>query len=248
MLCTLLTDFGGHYPAALKGAMYCEVPDLLIVDIAHNLVAGDWRAAAFIARTVCFNYPLGTLHFIAIDSSIGKGFWVAGCQEQIFILPQGAGLQMITQGKTLDFLRIIPEPTEISPSFAAKAYFVAFLRYFCTTKSAAMVGTEAKPYENLPGLHPHISEREIRGSVIFIDTHGNAITNIPSIALMGRRFEIWAGIERLTRLYAHYGERNAGEAIAIANESGLLEIAVIYGNASQLLGLKVDSAIIVKFI
>jgi hypothetical protein len=99
-----------------------------------------------------------------------------------------------------------------------------------------------------------IEKSVINGSVIFIDSYGNAITNITHEIFesvgKGRVFEILVQsnhykITRINRFYNDTTEQ--AELLAIFNSSGLLEISMFRANVSQLLSLSINSIVRVKF-
>ena len=100
---------------------------------------------------------------------------------------------------------------------------------------------------------PVIHKDQIDGQVIFIDSYRNAITNIPKteFARIGtnRTFEITIKSNRY-KIYGisnTYLESDPGELLAIFNTAGLLEIAIVQGNAAELLGLEPGTPIKIRF-
>ena len=93
----------------------------------------------------------------------------------------------------------------------------------------------------------------IRGTVVYIDEFGNAITNITRSLFESqrgeRRFEINARRQQyvISTLHQRYNETEEGNLIALFNTSGLLEIALNRGNASRLLGLKQNDTVRIDF-
>ena len=106
---------------------------------------------------------------------------------------------------------------------------------------------------------PLVESNLIRGMIIYIDSYGNAITNI-TIDLFkqignGRDFTIMLprskyNISELSRNYADVPE---GEPLALFSSSGNLQIAInkgvesMGGGANKLLGLKLNDIIQVEF-
>lgn len=100
---------------------------------------------------------------------------------------------------------------------------------------------------------PTTDANTIRGSIIYIDSFGNAIMNIRKDFFenehKNREFVIFMRKSdyTITRLSKSYEDTENGEIVAFFNTNGYLEIALNRGNAAGLLGLKVMDAIRVEF-
>jgi S-adenosyl-L-methionine hydrolase (adenosine-forming) len=72
---TLTTDFGikDHYVGAMKGVMLSINPDILIVDITHQIPPQDILSGAFTLRNFYRYFPRGTIHVAVIDPGVGSG-------------------------------------------------------------------------------------------------------------------------------------------------------------------------------
>ena len=110
-----------------------------------------------------------------------------------------------------------------------------------------------KKYQERIPLRAAIDKSGITGSVIYIDSFRNAITNITRDLFdrigEGRAFEIYPqnNYYIITRLNNFYHETAPGEILAIFNSVGLLEIAISKGNAADLLNLSTNSSVRIKF-
>jgi len=110
-----------------------------------------------------------------------------------------------------------------------------------------------KKYQERIPLRAAIDQSVITGSVIYIDSFRNAITNITRDLFDrigdNRPFEIYVQSNHyvINRLNNYYHETAPGEILAIFNSVGLLEIAINKGNAADLLNLSTNSSIRVKF-
>jgi S-adenosylmethionine hydrolase len=117
--------------------------------------------------------------------------------------------------------------------------------------------------ENLGTLHknlnkqvpmlPTIDESLINGSVVYIDSFRNAITNIPRELFekigKNRPFDIFiqSNHYKINKINKTYNETSAGELLALFNSLNLLEIAISSGNVADLLNLNINSIIRIKF-
>ena len=101
-------------------------------------------------------------------------------------------------------------------------------------------------------LHPVIEQDTIRGSVIYIDSFQNVITNITKNIFTkvqrDRSFTLFfKRNESISQLSWHYNEVPEGENLCLFGISNHLEIAINKGNASELLGLKLGDIVRIEF-
>jgi S-adenosylmethionine hydrolase len=101
---------------------------------------------------------------------------------------------------------------------------------------------------------PVLEEDVIRGTVIYVDDFGNAVTNITRELFeeqrKGRKFEVVTRKVQnmyIDKINTAYSESESGTLVAIFNETGLLEIALNMESASRLLGLKLTDNIRIEF-
>ncbi len=104
-----------------------------------------------------------------------------------------------------------------------------------------------KEVENPVRLHirkPEVKkkEKEILGEVIYIDSFGNLITNIPT-DLLTPYSKIFIG-ERGVEIVKSYTEVEPGELLAIEGSSGFLEVSVNRGSAAKELDVKVGEKVL----
>ena len=86
----------------------------------------------------------------------------------------------------------------------------------------------------LPNLTPTLRAETIEGRVIAVDRFGNLITNVAAGLLRALGpLEVQMSERKFAGVQAAYGAAPAGEALALINSAGLLEIAVTNGSAAQ---------------
>jgi S-adenosylmethionine hydrolase len=86
---------------------------------------------------------------------------------------------------------------------------------------------------------PTLSPDCLVGEVLFADSFGNLLTNIPGesfLSFAGRSVRVRVGPYEVTTIVRTYGEAKAGSIVALVSSSGRLEIAVVEGNAARVLG------------
>src|SRR6478672_9321651 len=71
---TLLTDFGtaDGYVAELKGVLYAATPDVVVVDLSHDIAPQDVESARLAVARYWRRFPSGTVHIIVVDPGVGS--------------------------------------------------------------------------------------------------------------------------------------------------------------------------------
>lgn len=254
---TLTTDWKqkDFYAGALKGTILTKCPDACIVDISHQIPTFNTSQAAFVLKNSYTHFPEGTIHIIGVDAIPDKeNNWVAvklnghffiGCDNGIFSL--------IAKEKPEKIIRL--NKKKIShPTFPGLSLFAEAACHLAKGKSITELGKEISELTTKIPLRATIDDKVITGSVIYIDSYRNAITNITSELFdrVGKnlQFEIFIQSRKykITRINRTYQETSVGELLALFNSLGLLEIAMNKGNLADLLDLSIGSTIRVDFL
>ena len=100
-----------------------------------------------------------------------------------------------------------------------------------------------------------ISEREIVGHILYVDTFGNLITDVTSALLeeffktsKARRLRILIRDREIGKMSQTYCEGKTGELIALIGSSGHLEISINQGRAGDALDMKAGGKLILKVV
>ena len=99
---------------------------------------------------------------------------------------------------------------------------------------------------------PVVTPTEIAGIVEDVDSFGNLITNISAKALVGRTLDDSVQISLSDRTVTQgvcqtYGDKTAGETIAIIDSSDRVEIAVVNGNAAQTFNAAIGDEVVLTW-
>ncbi len=262
---TLTTDLGlkDHYVASVKGAIFSEIPDITIVDITHNIDAFNIQQAAFVIRNCYKSFPKGSIHIIGVDAelSLDNSHLAVYADGHYFIGASNGTFPLL-------FNELMPEKiVELNISqntdsltFPIKDVFVIAACHIARGGTLEIIGKEIAEFNDVKTELKPITEREsetgkdiIRGAVIYIDSYGNASTNISKNMFeqvrKGRDFVILFGREdeRIVRIVEKYKDVREGDKLAIFGANGILEIAQNKGRATDLLGLKLHDYIRVEF-
>ena len=248
---TLTSDWNNNdfYVASLKGQILSICPEVNIVDISHKIQTFSSAQAAFVVKHSFKSFPKETIHIIAVNTEAGQdkpiialksmNHYFIGCDNGMFML-------LIEENP---FEAVILEHSERN----VLDIFVHTANDIIKGKSISQLGKKYTDLHRQISILPTIDESVINGSIIYIDSYKNAITNI-SFELFEkirkkRRFEIFiqSNHYKISKINRLYSETSVGELLALFNSAGNLEIAINNGNAADLLNLSVGSVVRIKF-
>jgi S-adenosylmethionine hydrolase len=253
---TLTTDLGDKdfYQSALKGSILSLLPDVNLIDITHNISPFNIQQAAFVLKNAFPYFPKGTVHLIGIDSVYNentrylaikyKDHYFVGSDNGIFSLLFEDPSEEIVELNIIQDLRFLHFPlTDILAKAAC---------HLAKGGKPGGIGLPVNSIEERVTLQPVIEPDMIRGSVIYIDTFQNAITNITrdlfTRVQQNREFILYfRKNESISQLSWHYNEVPEGEKLCLFGISNYLEIAINKGNASGLLGLHLGDIVRIEF-
>ncbi len=254
---TLTSDWNNDdfYLASIKGKLLSRCPLVPVVDISHSVEPFKQAQAAFIVRNSFKNFPSGTIHIIAVNTEPekGKNLLAARIAGHYFICTDNGILGMLGESEPEEVV-ILPETeAKQSTTFIAFDIFADVACKLSEGKALNELGTPADTYHKPAALKPTLGENTITGSVIYLDSYQNAITNISKDFFersgQGRSFQIFVQSKHymLESINKRYNETPDGELLAIFNSLDLLEIAIRNGNAAGLLRLNTSSTIRIDF-
>jgi S-adenosyl-L-methionine hydrolase (adenosine-forming) len=250
---TLTSDWGltDHYVGAVKGAILSRLPDAVIVDISHQIKHFDIRYAAFIIRNAYPNFPIGTIHIIAVDSIESdnqphiivkaKGHYFIGADSGLFSLILDEKPDLIVA------LSVLQDTGYFT--FPARDRFAKAACHLAEGKDISDLG------EALPTLVAKLPMRAIfekgiiKGRVMYIDSYENVYLNITEKefreAVGNKPFTIQLKRSGYTidKIVKAYGDVSEAEMCALFSTTGYLEIALNRGKASSLLNLHMDTEV-----
>ncbi|RKR83280.1 hypothetical protein BDD43_3484 [Mucilaginibacter gracilis] len=253
---TLTTDLGDKdiYQAALKGSILKLLPTVTIVDITHSVAAFNVQQAAFILKNSFHYFPEGTVHLIGIDTVYNeytkylavkyRNHYFVGADNGIFSLMFTDDVEDMFEINIMQDLKFL--------HFPLADIFVKAACHLARGGALQQIGLPITTLEKKMNLQPVVEKNVIKGSVIYIDSFQNVITNITkeffNSEQKGRRFVLYfKRNETINHLSWHYNEVPEGEKLCMFGISDHLEIAINKGNASGLLGLNLGDSVIIDF-
>ncbi|TSA31644.1 MAG: hypothetical protein D4R64_17720 [Porphyromonadaceae bacterium] len=268
---TLTTDWQtrDYYSGMIKGRLLRLMPDVVIVEINQHIEPFHILQASFILRQVLPEYPEGTIHLFLVNQGHQPGIWpaVAHYKNQFLVGWDDGILALIMDSDPDYYLRLdhtildnMDQATGmedqfrfIEPSFPELSLFTRVARFLSAGLPLNQAGPHSEDFGRSNSWLPVIQKDQIDGQVVFIDSYRNAITNIPKTEFLrigtDRTFEITIKSNRykIYGISSTYLESDPGELLAIFNSAGLLEIAIVQGNAAELIGFEPGTPIKIRF-
>lgn len=263
-LITLTTDFGEKDPfaGAVKGAIYTELEDVRIVDISHSVSPFHITEAAYIIQNAYQNFPKGSIHVIGVDSELTpeNNHIAVKLDGHYFICANNGIISLITKDIVPEEMVAINIHDRTLSNFTVLDVFVKTACHIARGGTLGVIGKPIDTIKPIKGLQPIVNtnQKQIMGSVIYIDNYGNVITNITRKLFeevgKGRSYTLNArGIE-IVDIYNTYSaainfkidkskREEDGKKLAVFNSGGYIELAIYksnprtVGSASQLFGL-----------
>jgi S-adenosylmethionine hydrolase len=256
---TLTTDFGrdSAYVAAMKGVILSINPAAVIVDISHAIGPQNIAEGAFVLGEATPWFPAGSIHVAVVDPGVGteRRIVYASVGGQQYVCPDNGLLSCVCREK----------PPEVAFEVSNRSLFLAdvsntFHGRDIMAPVAARLSLGLPPRELGPAINdlahfewprPEARDNTVVGRILFADSFGNLISNIRREDLPSEieleRFFIEGAQHRLEGIARTYAELSAGAPLALFGSSGLLELAVVRGNAAAQLQLAVGNEVRVRW-
>ena len=246
---TLTTDFGtpDWFVATMKGVILGVNPRAIVVDITHEIPAGDIRAGAFSLAASCRSFPEGTVHVAVVDPGVGSARSAIAVQtlDYFFVGPDNGVLSWALRSEEIRTIRRLENEKlfrqPVSRTFHGRDVFAPVAAHLSKGLSIAKVGSEQSDYQRLSWPEAKRGRRSVAGEVIYIDRFGNAITNIDAQSLQASdwdRGRVCVGRRVIRGLKRFYQQAPEGEPLAIIASTGFLEIAINAGSAAGRLKIR----------
>lgn len=254
---TLTTDWRNYdyYVGAVKGKILSRDSSTNIVDISHQISAFSIMQAAFVVRNCYREFPENTVHIIGVNSMLNR--------KQSLLITEKSGHYFLSANNGFPDLIFPAEPKNVYQFKVENEAAVGYvgLNIFIEVAFRIINGENPEAFAQAIGdyrkqipILPAIDTNLINGSIVYIDSFSNAITNINREIFErvggGNSFDIFvqSNHNKISEISNSYTDLPAGELIALFNSTGLLEIAITNGPAAELLNLSINSVVRVKFL
>jgi S-adenosylmethionine hydrolase len=218
---TLMTDFGrdSPYVAAMKGVILATNPAATIVDITHSVAPQNIAEGAFVLGETTRWFPTGSIHVAVVDPGVGseRKIVYARVGEQQYVCPDNGLLSYVCRDRAPD-----------------AAFELTNRSFFLPQISNTFHGRD---------IMSPVAARLSMG----LDSFGNLVTNIVRSDLPGDidsgAVTVEFGGRGIKTVVRTYSDAQPGETVALIGSSGLLEVAIVQGNAARHLPLGVGDRV-----
>ncbi|HUX56632.1 MAG TPA: SAM-dependent chlorinase/fluorinase [Bacteroidales bacterium] len=234
------------YYGIIKGKLSSLCPGATIVDNAGSIPVFNISLASFIIRNTYNNYPTGSIHIICVHSETQKDqeHLIVRARDHFFIGTDNGIFNLILNSEPDEVVKIDPQGASDELEIFAKAAADLF-----SGKIMSDIGKSVKTISEKVPLRATIDKDVIIGSIIFIDSYGNAVSNITR-EVFYRVFEnkdykifIQSNKNFTDNISKKYSDVPVGEMLARFNPIDLLEISINGADISELLSLTIGSVV-----
>ncbi len=254
---TLTTDWGlrDHYTASFKGTLITTLPSIQIIDISHDIEKFNIMNGAFVVQNSFLKFPAGTIHYVGItgtENNENQTPYVLIRSNGHYLIGEDNGVFALILGKTEKEIRRFPWKARMERNELMHLLKESLVQLVSGIPFENFGESDTRLQESFFAL-PTIDRNSIRGSIIFIDSFGNAIVNITKDIFYkeqnGRKLTIYfrKSLYNVNRMSKSYEDVESGEMLAFFNQDGYLEIALNRESATKLLGLKLMDPIQIEF-
>jgi S-adenosylmethionine hydrolase len=257
----LLTDFGvkDPYVGVMKGIILSIDPNAVIIDVTHGVGKYQVLQGALILKS-CYKYfPKGTIFTVVVDPGVGsvRRAIIIRASNYVFIGPDNG---VLTPAAFDDGVVDVYEIKKyllpvVSRTFHGRDIFAPAAAYISKGGLIKDIGEEI----DVNGIvtveigGAEVRDGEVVGRVIYIDSFGNAVTNIHPNNLRSLSIDEGDlvnvevnGVQYKIPWVKAYSDVKQGKLLIITNSFNYIELSVNQGNASKTLRLKVGSEVVVK--
>lgn len=254
-LITLTTDFGvdSPYVAAMKGVILSINPAARPIDLTHAIPPQDVRQGALALAATTVWFPPGSLHIGVVDPGVGtaRELLFAEIDGRGYLAPDNGLLSGLTRRHRPSEIRLLRERqfwlSEISSTFHGRDILSPVAARLSLGLATKELGPSVADSVELAWPEPCVAPGEIRGEIQHVDSFGNLVSNIERDLLPAgipvESLRVECGPLRVAGLTTSYGHAAPGAAIALVGSSGLVELAIVDGNAARRYSLDVGAAV-----
>lgn len=243
----------------MKAALLNINPDAVIVDLTHRVEKYNITMGAMILASTIKYFPKESIHIGVIDPGVGgtRKPIIVETERSLFVGPDNG---LLIPAAEQEGIRHVFEITnkkylskEVSNTFHGRDIFAPVAGHLANGVKPSIIGKEAHDQVKLKVPQPEVSENFVDARVLYVDSFGNAITNLSEHDLkmagigIGDETEIEVKNKSMKLIYTKTYERSVlGQPALILGSQELVEIALNRRNAANLLGLSTGEKIRVK--
>ena len=270
---TLTSDYGlkDHFVGALKGKIISNYPEAVLVDLSHLIDPFNISETSYILNATSPNFPIGTVHIVGVDCERNREneHIALKWNDQYFIAADNGILSLLTQVIPAQKIVKINIHEFMLNNSTDMDVFIKVAIHLAKGGMLHEVGEEITTLKEVTEAQPIASAdlSTIKGTIIYIDHYGNAVTNISKKLFQAiaknRTFIVKTRSTIIKTILERYSDLGAkdnapikdqeSKTVAVFNENNLLEIAIYksnqsFGSANSLLGLNYRDVVTIEFI
>lgn len=250
-----------YYVSAVKGAILTQLPEASIVDISHHISPFDIVQAAYVLSNAYPSFPKGSVHIIGVnpETDVSTSHLCVAHDGHYFIGADNGIFSIMFEMPPRDVYELKLSHDSDDLTFPTRDVFVKAACHLARGGTPEIIGSSREGIRQAMVYRAITEGNTIKGSVIYVDSYGNIITNITQDLFKeigrGRPFTILFRREDydITEIHTAYNQVPEGEKLALFSASGNLEIAINRGvegsggGASKLFGLRLNDVITITF-
>jgi len=256
---TLTTDFGTRdpYVGIMKSCILRRFAAATVIDLTHEIAPFRPEEAGFWLGVSAPLFPAGSVHVAVVDPGVGteRALLLVRSQQQLFLAPDNGLLGFIMQSwpdaialrietQALRELGIEPRSATFHGRDILAPLAAELAAGRCKPESLGPVLVSIQPGKLAPASCN--SAGVVTGSIATIDRYGNLLTTIDARMLESMRAPVVTFRNQRLEVLRTYGATAVGNALALINAFGRLEIAVASGSAVRSLGADWGEVVQVK--
>lgn len=252
-----ISDYGNNstYEPALMTMVLGVDARVRWHSFSNTIKPKSFHQAGFLIRSVWDVLPEYAIILVAIDcdtKSYNQVF-VLQHENKFIVTFNDAIAKVLFPEQSISVHSFHVSDFVFNPSFAELQIFPQLVKWIVDEKwKMATPKTTIYQKEDLQKVQ-QVNDSLLKATIIHVDGYQNLITNLEKhhfedIFKKYKSFEIqYSKRDRISKLVKHYSEEESGSVVALFNQNNLLEIAMVDGEASSLLGFKVGSNILIQF-
>jgi S-adenosylmethionine hydrolase len=199
------------------------------------------------------SFPPDTVHVAVVDPGVGtdRSLVMARFGDQRYLAPDNGLLGQLCRREPPSEIIVLTNRDywlgEVSSTFHGRDILAPVAAYISLGLDPIRLGTPGAEITSLNWPAVRVEPRRIEGTIVSFDSFGNLITDISmqmlETAPSWKRISIRCEGHEVRGIVKAYAQRPPGSLAALIGSNGLLELAVVNGNAARTLGLPVGAEV-----
>ena len=181
----LLTDFGidDPYVGIMKGIISHLSPGTSMIDITHQIPAGDIQRGAFVLWQAAQDFPKGTIFLCVVDPGVGterKGVFLQ-TRDHTFVGPDNGLFSYLLYKSDFSCWELRNPDLQgqnRSSTFHGRDIFAPAAANAAKYVSGDQFGPQVDQLKELPRPDQKVSENSLEGQILSRDHFGNLFTSL----------------------------------------------------------------------